>query len=73
MKKLILFLIIPVTFLMFTSCDTSDDPITPDEEGNIFVSSNPAGAQIWLDGANTFKTTADTINNVNEGVHSVTL
>jgi hypothetical protein len=73
MKKLILFLIIPVTFLMFTSCDTSDDPITPDEEGNIFVSSNPAGAQIWLDGANTFKTTADTIKNVNEGVHSVTL
>ena len=73
MKKLILFLIIPVTFLMFTSCDTSDDPITPDQEGNIFVSSNPAGAQIWLDGSNTFKTTADTIKNINEGVHSITL
>jgi len=73
MKKLILFLIIPVAFLMFTSCDTSDDPITPDQEGNIFVSSNPAGAQIWLDGSNTFKTTADTIKNINEGVHSITL
>jgi hypothetical protein len=58
---------------MFTSCDTSDDPITPAEKGNIFVSSNPAGAQIWLDGTNTLKTTADTIINVNEGVHSITL
>jgi len=73
MKKLILFLIIPVPFLILTSCDTSDDPITPDQEGNIFVSSNPAGAQIWLDGSNTFKTTADTIKNINEGVHSITL
>ena len=43
------------------------------QEGNIFVSSNPAGAQIWLDGTNTLKTTADTIKNVNEGVHSITL
>jgi hypothetical protein len=73
MKKLILFLIIPATILMFTSCDTSNDPVTPAQEGNIFVSSNPAGAQIWLDGTNTLKTTADTIKNVNEGVHSVTL
>ncbi len=73
MKKLILFLIIPFTALMITSCDTSNDPITPAQQGNIFVSSNPAGAQIWLDGTNTSKLTADTIKNVNEGVHSVTL
>jgi len=73
MKKLILFLLIPFTALIITSCDTSDDPITPDQEGNIFVSSNPAGAQIWMDGTNTLKTTADTIKNVNEGVHSITL
>ena len=29
--------------------------------------------QIWLDGINTLKTTADTIKFINEGVHSVTL
>jgi hypothetical protein len=74
MKKLILFLLIPFTVLMFTSCDTSDDPITPDEQGNVFVSSNPAGAEIWIDGStNTLKTTPDTLKNVDEGVHTITL
>jgi hypothetical protein len=73
MHKLILFLLIPFTALMIISCDTSDDPITPDEQGNIFLSSNPAGAEIWMDGSNTLKTTADTVKNVNEGVHSITL
>lgn len=73
MKKLILFLLIPFTALMIISCDTSDDPITPTPEGNVFVSSNPAGAEIWLDGTNTLKTTADTVKNVDEGVHSITL
>jgi hypothetical protein len=73
MKKLILFLLIPFTALMITSCDTSNDPITPTPEGNVFVSSNPAGAQIWIDGTNTLKTTADTVKNVDEGVHSITL
>ena len=73
MKKLILFLLIPFTALMITSCDTSDDPITPTPEGNVFVSSNPAGAEIWLDGTNTLKTTADTVKNIDEGVHSITL
>ena len=73
MKKIILFLIIPFTALMITSCDSSNDPITPTPEGNIFISSNPAGAQIWLDGTNTLKTTADTIKSVDVGVHSITL
>ena len=73
MKKLILFLLIPFTALMITSCDTSNDPITPAPEGNVFVSSNPAGAEIWIDGTNTLKTTADTVKNVDEGVHSITL
>jgi hypothetical protein len=73
MKKLILFLLIPFTALMIISCDSSDDPMTPDQVGNIFVSSNPAGAEIWIDGSNSFKTTADTIKNVREGVRSITL
>lgn len=73
MNKLILFLLIPFTALMIISCDSSDDPINPAAEGNIFVSSNPAGAEIWIDGSNTFKTTADTIKNVDEGLRSITL
>ena len=73
MKKLILLLIIPVAFLLITSCDSNNDPVAPALKGNIFVSSNPAGAQIWLNGTNTLKTTADTLKNVDEGVQSITL
>src|SRR4030042_920176 len=71
MKKLILLLIIPLVMLI-TSCD-SDDPFTPTPTGNIYLTSIPAGAEIWIDASNTFKTTPDTINDVDEGVRSVTL
>ena len=71
MKKLILLLIIPLVMLI-TSCD-SDDPFTPTPTGNIYLTSIPADAEIWIDGSNTFKTTPDTINDVDEGVRSVTL
>lgn len=70
MKKLILLLIIPFVVLI-TSCD--DDTVTPIPTGNIYLTSSPAGAEIWIDGSNTFSTTPDTINNVSEGARNVTL
>ena len=73
MKKLIFLLLIPFAALVISSCDTADDPVTPTEPGSIFVTSNPAGAQIWLDGVNTSQVTPDTIKNVDEGVHNITL
>ena len=73
MKKLILVLIIPIAALVISSCDTTDDPVTSTEPGNIFVTSNPAGAQIWLDGVITSQVTPDTIKNLVEDVYNVTL
>ena len=73
MKRLILFLLIPITFLLITACDSSDDPITPTPQGNIYITSNPAGATIWLDGTSTSRTTPDTIKNIDQGVRSITL
>jgi len=70
MKKLIFLLIIPFVVLI-TSCE--DDTVTPIPTGNIYLTSSPAGAEIWIDGSNTFSTTPDTINNVSEGARSVTL
>jgi hypothetical protein len=58
--------------MLITSCD-SDDPFTPTPTGNIYLTSIPAGAEIWIDNSNTFKTTPDTINDVDQGVRSVTL
>ncbi len=73
MKNLILLLIIPFAALVISSCDTTDDPVTSTTKGNIFVTSNPAGAQIWLDGMNTAQVTPDTIKNLDEGAYNVTL
>ncbi len=73
MKKLILLLVIPILAIIITSCDSSNDPVTPTPKGNIYLASNPAGAQIWLDGVNTSKTTPDTVKEVDEGLHNITL
>ena len=73
MKKLILLLIIPIAALVISSCDTTDDPVTSTEPGNIFVTSNPAGAQIWLDGDNTSQVTPDTVKDLDAAVYTVTL
>lgn len=73
MKKLILLMIAATATILITSCDTDSDPVTPTPTGSIFLSSIPAGAEIWLDGSNTTKITPDTIHNVSEGVHTITL
>lgn len=73
MKKLLILIIAAATMLVITSCDSSDDPITPTPTGSIYLSSIPAGAEIWLDGSNTTKVTPDTIHNVSQGVHTITL
>ena len=74
MKKLIILLIIPIIGLLITSCNSSEDPMTPaNTKGSIYITSNPAGAQIWVDGTNSTLTTPDTVTNVEEGVRNVTL
>lgn len=73
MKKLFFLLLIPFFALLVSSC-SDDDPITPAaNEGNLYITSNPAGAQIWIDGVNTSQTTPDTVLDIDEGVHNVTL
>ncbi len=41
--------------------------------GGIYLSSSPAGAEIWLNGVNTSVTTPDTVKDVSAGLHSITL
>ena len=73
MKKFILLLIIPLIGILITSCDSTEDPVTPAAKGNLFLTSNPAGAEIWLDGTNTSQTTPDTVKGLDAAVYSVTL
>jgi len=67
-----LFIILFVVFLI-VSCDTTNEPSAPTSQGSIYLTSNPAGAEIWLDGVSTSKVTPDTVKNIDEGVHNVTL
>jgi len=73
MKKLIFLLFVAITTLVIVSCDSSDDPVTPTPTGNLYVTSTPSGAQIWVGGTNTGKVTPDTVKSLDEGVYSVTL
>ena len=73
MKKLSLLFIIPITVILIASCSTTDDPVTPAAKGNLFLTSNPAGAQIWIDGVNTSQVTPDTVKELDAAVYSVTL
>ncbi len=41
--------------------------------GNIYIASNPTGAQLFLDSVNTGKITPDTLKNISPGDHKITL
>lgn len=63
-----------ISGLFLTACE-NDDPVTPQPEqyGNLFITSVPSGAQIWLDGINRNKVTPDTVKDLTPKVYSVTL
>ena len=42
-------------------------------KGNVYIMSNPPGAQIFLDNLNTDKITPDTLKNITAGSHQITL
>lgn len=76
MKKLILLLTIVAALIIVNACDSTDDnTVNPpaNTKGNLFVSSTPSGAQILIDGLNTSQVTPDTVMDIEEGVHNVTL
>jgi hypothetical protein len=73
MKNLFYIALIAISTLVMVSCDSTTDPTTPDPQGNLFVSSVPAGAQIWVNGVNTTKVTPDTVKDISTGVKNVTL
>lgn len=76
MQKLSYLIVLLLTAsFVFISCDSTDDPVspTPTSKGNLFVSSVPSGAQIWIDGVNSSKVTPDTIKNLDPKVYQVTL
>lgn len=71
MKKFLLFSIIILSGL-FYSCNEEDNPVTNNGMGKIYVSSNPQGAAIYVDGINTGGITPDTVE-AKEGLRKVTL
>ncbi|QQS36669.1 MAG: PEGA domain-containing protein [Ignavibacteriales bacterium] len=73
MKKLFLILMLGVLGVFISSCESTDDPVTPAETGSVFISSTPSGAQIWVHGVDSGKVTPNTISNLSAGTHQFTL
>ena len=74
MKKLISLFIILSLGILVISCDSTEDPVsTTDAKGNIYITSQPSGAEIWIDNTNTNLVTPDTVEGVTEGLRTVTL
>ncbi len=73
MRKFLVLLPAIIIAFMFASCgdDSTTNPVGT--TGGIFVQSTPPGAQIWLEGTNTNKFTPDTVTNLDEGSHNITL
>ena len=68
MKKLIyLFPIVLSLILYYCSEDNTGNPNEADQTGKLVLKSNPSGAQIFLKGTNTGKTTPGTIENLEPG------
>jgi hypothetical protein len=73
MKKYFIIPILLFISLMFYSCnDTTTNPETP-TTGSVYITSVPAGAQIWLNGVNQIKVTPDSLKNLTAGSFQITL
>jgi hypothetical protein len=68
--KACLFLIGMTTFAV-AACDDPDEVISPGENTRVEVSSDPAGASIFLDGANTGRLTTDVLRDLTIGKHEI--
>lgn len=71
MKKYLFFLTL---FFVFTSCreDIVEFQVTADES-KIYISSNPAGADIYINSDKTGKQTPDSLTNLSPGLYPVKL
>ena len=77
MKKIFVLPLIFFFGLVLASCNSlnNNNPVSSntDNTGSIYVSSQPKGAEIWLDGKDTGQTTDDSVTSVQAGTHSITL
>lgn len=72
-KILSLLFILSIGFVL-SSCDSTTDPVIPPvTTGNVYLESTPAGAEIWVDGVSSGKVTPDSVTNIEEGNHNITL
>jgi hypothetical protein len=71
------YLLLPALILLgliIASCNSdTNNPVTTPSTGSIYVTSSPAGAQIWVDGTNSTKVTPDSITDLTAGTHSLVL
>jgi hypothetical protein len=76
-KNRIILPLLIITGLLFVSCnkDTTNPVTSPTTTtvGSLYIQSTPEGAQIWVDGVNSTKTTPDSITNLSAANHAIVL
>ncbi len=79
MRKYILstlsVLLVVFSVVYLSGCaDSTSDPVSPvATKGSMYITSVPAGAQIWVNGSNSGKVTPDSITNLDAATYNVTL
>ncbi|MFO7446130.1 MAG: PEGA domain-containing protein [Ignavibacteriaceae bacterium] len=74
MRYFYLFTFIILSLFIAACEDSTTDPNDDQPgSGSIYMQSNPAGAQIWVDGTNRSRVTPDSITGLSSGSHQVTL
>jgi hypothetical protein len=75
MKEMLFFLsIIFLSGFFLSSCKKNENnPIAINSFGNIYISTIPVSAHIWLDGTDTKKITPDSITTIKVGPHTIIL
>ena len=62
------------TLLYSVGCQSIPEPVDyVVKRGGIYVTSIPIGAEIWVDGKNSFKITPDSVYDLESGVYNITL
>ena len=65
MRKYIYIPLVMIIGVFIASCsDTTTNPPPVEDTGSIFITTQPSGAQIILDGTSTGKFTPDSVSNI---------
>jgi hypothetical protein len=71
MKRI--FTLLPLVLLLFSCRENIVENVQPGGNSNLYISTDPIGADIYLDGTRTYKMTPDSLARLTPGLHNIRL